>query len=103
MLRAETLELGARERLHWLASGLESSREAKCVNQFVCKHENFRHPVTPKFLHDVDLFWIDRDHEVRRQRPGRCRPDRDTRFPGELASDNRKLDENRLIMPLLRL
>src|SRR6266576_7304864 len=101
MLRAETLELGAWERLHRFTGGLEPGREAKGINQFVCEHENFRDPLAPKFLHDVDLFWIDRDHEVRRQCPRCCRPDRDTRFPGELAGGNRKLDENGLIIALL--
>src|SRR5438067_2129884 len=101
MLRPETLELCAWECLDRLTGGLEPSRETKGVDQFVCEHENFRHPLAPKFLHDVDLFWINCDYEVRRQRPGCCRPDRDTRFPGELPSGNRELDENGLVIAFL--
>src|SRR4051794_12112320 len=44
---------------------------------------------------------MDRDGEVRRQRPRRGRPDRDARLAGELPGNNRELYVNRCVLAVL--
>ena len=121
MLGRHALELRAGKRAERFAGRCPTGRGTELFNQRSGEHQNFRMwegPLCPdpfrvilsgrkgpshfgEFAHHVELLRVHGDGEVRRQRPRRCRPDRDTRFAGELTGDNRKFHVDRRVFAVL--
>ena len=83
------------------ADGFEFCGGAKLRNAFVGQQQSFGGSVARKFLDDVEFLWMDRDGEVRRQRPRRRRPDGDAGFVFPLAARDRKFHVNRGVVAFL--
>ena len=70
-------------------------------NQFVCQQQFLGSSIARKFLNDVQFSWINRDREVGRQRPRRCRPDRDARLIFPVAARDRKFHIHSRVVAVL--
>ena len=103
MLRADAFDLAAGKRLHRLARSAPSRSRRKTAPP-ACRAQQRASPIAPsrsEFLHDVKLFWMNGDREIRRQRPWRRRPDDDARLAFQRAGHDRKLHVNRRVLAVL--
>ena len=89
MLRADAFDLFARKCLPRFVARFEKRRRTELRHELFRERTSLRNAVTPKFLHHVGFLGMDGDGEIRRQGPGRRRPDDDARFIFQRAADNR--------------
>ena len=101
MLRADAFQFASCESIERFALRQPAGGSADRAGQTLSQDERFGFFAAGEFLRDVALFRVDGDREIRRQRPGRGRPDDKARFVFPRAGGDRELDVNRGVLPVL--